>query len=407
MSVYTVATGDTFDIISRKRYGVESNAGRIASANPGVMEPLVVGTTVVIPDDATQVDVVQPTDAAGDVLVIIDGVRFRFWAGVRVTRSLDNMSTIELVAPSESSRDDFRKTFTPFAFKTLAVILGGEPLFTGVIVGIDPMVDPSQKTISISGYSQAAVLNDCTAPGSAYPLEFNGQGLQEIASTLASPFGLAVEFTADAGPIFDRVAIDPTANILPFLADLAKQRNLVIADTPRGGLLFQQSVSAGNPVVTLQQGVSPLLSVEPTFNPQEYFSHITGIEPVGVGGDGAQYTVKNPLLSGVLRPMTFTVQDSEGGDLQTAVEAKMGRMFANMVSYSVRLTTWLDSAGAVWTPNTTVRLLAPDALIYNYYEFIIRSVQLEHDGDIRVATLDIVLPGAFAGEIPEVLPWGV
>ena len=43
MSEYTVVTGDTFELISRKRYGVETNADLIKSANPDAVEPLTPG----------------------------------------------------------------------------------------------------------------------------------------------------------------------------------------------------------------------------------------------------------------------------------------------------------------------------------------------------------------------------
>jgi prophage tail gpP-like protein len=315
------------------------------------------------------------------------------------------MDTVEFGAPFEPDTPGFRETFRPFSFKSMEVTVGGDPLFTGTMVAVNPIIENKQRTVAVSGYSLPGVLQDCTAPASSYPLEFNGQGLQEIAATMAGPFGISVEFDADQGAIFDRVASEPGKKVLAFLAELAKQRNLVIGNTPRGALLFQQSVDAGNPIARLQEGSAPVLSISPTFNPQQYYSHITGIEPAIVGLPGAQFTVKNPRLEGAVRPLTFNAPDTLDADLNAAVRAKMGRMFGNMAAYSVRVATWRDPQGNSWAPNTTLTLLAPGAMVYNEFEFVIRSIQFERASKSNTAILDLVIPGAFNGKVPTALPW--
>lgn len=407
-TTYSVIAGDTFDSIARKKYGTENEADRIARANPGVAEPLTAGTVLTVPVLPSAPKDLQPQAPAADpdeTAILIDGTRFRFWDKVRITRAIDAMDTVEFGAPFEADVPGFRETFRPFSFKPVVTTVGGVPLFTGTMVGVSPAVENSQKIVSVSGYSLPGVLNDCTPPASAFPLEFNNQGLREIATTLAAPFGLSVIFQADQGAIFERVATEPGKKVLAFLTELAKQRNLIVSSTPEGALIFWQSVEAGSPVARLQEGSAPVLSVTPFFSPQEYYSHITGIEPVIVGLAGSQFTVKNPRLQGVVRPITFNAPDTLDADVKAAVEAKSGRMFGNMASYSIRVATWRDPQGELWRPNTTVTLLAPDAMVYSEYEFVIRSVELEREGKVKTATLNLVIPGSFSGQVPEVLPW--
>jgi prophage tail gpP-like protein/phage tail protein X len=405
--MYSVAVGDTFEIISRKKYGSETGAVTIAAANPGVFEPLTPGTSIIVPDATISSSLTKNggADDQNEVAILIEGRRFRFWNSVRVTRSIDKMDTIEISAPFDHDEPLFRENFRPFSFAKIEVTVGGEALFSGTLVSVTPQLEPTTKTVTAGGYSLPGVLNDCTPPASALPLEFDGQDLEAIAKKIAEPFGLGVQFDAPAGAVFERVACEAGKKSLMFLSDLARERGLVISSTEQGKLLFRQSAAAGVSVAKLEQGKSPLLSVTPSFNPQEYYSHITGIEPVIIGLEGAQYTVKNDRLSGVIRPLTFTVNDAEGGDTQAAVSAKMGRMFANMASYSARVATWRDHTGELWQPNTTIKLAAPDAMIYNEYAFLIRSVSFERQSNSTIATLGLVLPGAFSGEIPEALPW--
>ena len=407
-TTYKIVTGDTFESIARKKSGTEADANRIASANPGVVEPLTPGTDITIPDvpESPQNKQQQTASATIDeTAILINNNRFRFWDSVRITRSIDTMDTIEFGAPFNVEIPGFKEAFRPFSYQSIIATVGGDPMFTGTMLTPVPVIENKRKVINVSGYSLPGVLNDCTAPASAYPLEFDGQGLQEIVKTLVAPFGIGVEFVGDQGAIFDRVASEPGKKVLSFIIELAKQRNLIVASTPEGNLIIWNSDDTGVPVANFEQGNSPVLSVTPFFNPQDYYSHVTGIEPVVVGLAGSQFTVKNSRLPGVIRPHTFNAPDTIDSTVKSAVEAKTGRMFGNMVSYSVRVDTWRDPAGNLWEPNKTINLLAPDAMIYNNYKFIIRSIEFETDSKTQTATLNVVLPGSFSGEIPDNLPW--
>ncbi len=405
--MYSVVTGDTFELISRKQYGSEEYASNISQANPGASEPLQPGTSLIIPANPDKPEnKPQAAEAANldEVALLIDGKRFRFWTSIKLTRSIDNMDTVDIAAPFEPNLASFKETFRPFSFKSIEITVGGEPLFKGTMISVIPTLGDS-KTIQVSAYSTPGVLNDCTAPASAYPLEYNNQNLQALTNAAIKPFGLSAVFEAEPGAVFERVAINPGQKLLDFISDLARQRNLVISSTERGELLFRKSIESGIPVAKLRQGESPVVSVSPTFNPQDYYSHVTGIEPIVVGLAGDVFTVKNGKLTNLLRPFTFQAQDSESGTLKDAVEAKAGRMFGNMVSYKVALNTWRDPAGDLWQPNTLVNLQSNNAMIYEPYNLVIRSVEFSRDENSQTATLDLVIPGSFSGKIPEVLPW--
>lgn len=340
-----------------------------------------------------------------EVALLIEGERFRFWESIRISRSIDSIDKVEFSAPFEASNPSFKEKFRPFSYKKVSVFIGGRLLFNGVMVAVTPNITTEKKSVAISCYSIPGVLGDCTMPSSAYPLEFNNSKLDTIAKKLCAPFGIKPVFTAGIGASFERVALDPGQNILAFLTDLAKFRNMIISSTSDGKLLFQKSASSGKPVVRLFQGEPPIIEISPTFNPQEYYSHITGIEPATTKHSGSQFTVKNPKLNGVLRPDTFRVENTKKADVKEAVNAKLGRMFGNMVSYSISLATWFDPSGNLWEPNTTLKLKADDAMIYSEYEFIVRSVEFSKEADKETASMTLVLPGAFSGEIPKALPW--
>lgn len=407
-STYKIKKGDTLDKIARQHYGSENNSDAILRANPDLGKQLPENTFIAIPELSNNPQVRNITVLSNndnEVSLLIDGVRFRFWNSIRLDRAIDRVHTVEFTAPFDAGNRNFRQLLRPFSFQNVSVFVGGIVLFKGTMVAVKPELLDTGKTISVSCYSLAGVLNDCTPPASAYPLEYNQLGLRDIAQSLCTPFGISVVFLADQGAVFERVACDPTRKILDFLQELAKQRGLIIASGKNGELIFWRGVESGNAVASFVQGQSPLISVIPSFSPQEYYSHVTGIEPVVTGTEGSQYTVKNPRLNGVVRPLTFTAQDTIGGNIKSAVAAKSSRMFANMVSYEISVSSWRDKNGHLWQPNTNIYIQAPDAMIYEKYEFTIRSVSFEKDAEQETATLNVVIVGSFNSEIPEVLPW--
>lgn len=330
---------------------------------------------------------------------------------------MDNFSSVSFSAPFEAERAEFRETFRPFTYKPLTLnILNPETdekdsLFTGTMINIDPLIESNSRSVQVSGYGAPAVMGDCGMPVVNLPIEFNGEKLRDIAIKLAAAFGLSVVFNAPDGAKFGRVALEVEDTPASFLATLAQQRNLVMTDNEEGNLVFQKSIGTGSPVARLEQGILPLHQVVPQFNPQEYFSEVTGFAPTKGSRLGSRFTVLNKFLNQssntirIIRPKSFKLEDTDDADAPDGTNAKIGRMFANMVSYNLEFPSWRDSQGALWTPNKTLTLLAQDAMVYNETEMLIREVTLRQEPKKESATLNVVLPGAFSGEQPETLPW--
>ncbi len=407
MSSYTVKPGDTFSSISKATSGTGAASELIQRANPGSGGTPVAGTTIFIPSAPT---IRAPVSTSrGAVVITVDGDVFDGWTDLTFTRNMDTFGSFQFASVWEPSNQRLRDALRPFSFRTVSAFEGDRLLFTGTILTATPRQSSASRTVSVSGYALPAVLNDCTMPISALPLETDDATLQAVAEQLCAPFGVPVQFDTDPGPTFPREAIKADENVFGYLVKLAKQRNVLITDTPDGTCKFHTEAPAGQPRATIREGEPGITSIVPQFNPQEYYSHISGQSLTGFGAPdaaaGDSYTVKNERLTGSLRPHTFTPPDTAGADVKTAAEAKAGRMFANAVAYSVEVPSWLDPNGAQWEPNTTVLLEAPGAMIYREYEFLVRSVQYALSSDQRRATLTLTLPGAFNGRIPESMPW--
>lgn len=403
--VHTIRQGDTFTRIARQYFGDPTRAADIAAANPGANEPLQVGQTLMVPLGGTAGG--TPGAELDEVAISVNGQRFSQWTRLELHRAMDAVSTVEFEAPWDvPSSPEVRSVFQPFSYQPVDLLLGGQRVFTGTEVGVQPDVQIDRKTIRASCYALCGVLNDCTPPASAFPLEFYDAGFMTIARRVLAPFGLtASSQLSDLGTTFEQVDLSRGRRVWSFLVQLAKQRNLILTNDAEGQLVVTRGEGIGEPVARLLEGQPPVMQVSPTFDPRNYYSAITGIEPVVVGLSGSTYSVKNARLQGAVRPFVFQTPDTPTGDVQTATEQKAGAMFASAVRYTVNLASWRDPSDRLWEPGRFVTLYAPGAMVYNEYKFLIRGVTLTATADQRVAQLDLVLPGSMSGRIPERVPW--
>ncbi len=358
--------------------------------------------------------------------LVIAGKNFANWFDIDVTLSLDSFDSIQFSAPFEPNRPEFRKLFRPFSYQPVQVLLNGDQLFDGTMLTPDPETNRDSKTVKVSCYAFPGVLCDCTTPtGTGYrgkrpkgaiKTQFEKLSLQAIAQQLCDPFDLDCEFRGDVGPKFDRVAIGFEEKIHTFLVKLARQRGFVITNTEAGKVLFWKTAQRGVPVVDFEEGVPPLTKVKANFNPQDYYSHIYGYAPGARGKKGGVSVALNPFLGKGLeadtspineyRPLSCKFDDTERADAPNSAKAKLGRMFGNMVSWTIDdLPTWRDPQGKLWDPNTSLTMLAPGAMIYKQSEFLVREVKLSQATDKLSASLNVVLAGSFSGEVPSTLPW--
>lgn len=409
-TTYSTLAGDTYEDVARRVYGTDANASLIRSANPGTAEPLKAGAFLIVPADPgapARKSQRLETVSRDEVSLLIDGKRFRYFTSLSVSRRVDGFSTVSVGAPYNASDADFREAMRQFQFKSVEVFIGGSPVFSGVLVAVTPSLGSKEKKVQASGYTRAGVLADCNAPMSAYPLEFFDDDMKTVTEKLIGPFSLKATFLKEAGAKFDQgLNLSPQKKIWPFLVRLAKQRNLLIRDDDKGDLVFWvPNATPAVPDAVLDQGASPLIRVTPDLDPQQYFSHVTGREPMFLNLDGASYTVINALLKGVLRPFTFEIDDTSGATLKEATEAATGRMFASAVKYEAEVATWRKPNGKIWQPGDFVQLTAPDAMIFKPYTFVVRGVTLSREEKSSVASLELSIPESLRGELPKALPW--
>jgi len=334
------------------------------------------------------------------------GVAFGHWSEVELVRSLDGYSAVSLSGPFDHERLEVRRAFAPLEFPRVAVKVEGELVLTGYVRDTAPDVQATISSIGVTAYSIASELTTICVDPARLPLEFNGLDLRQIAQrVVTASIGEESVFDGSPGGAFARVRAEPDTPIHSFIVDLARPRGFVLSDAPSGALWFRAEAPLGLPVARLKG--QPLVRVRPRFEPDNWFSTVTARAKRKTGKTGAAYTEVNPLYRAEHpRCHTLKLDDVESADAPTAAKAAVGRMIASVVSYTLDdLPTWRDPSGKLWTPNTTVTLVAPEAMVYRETELVIRTVTLKQSPEAETASLELVLPGTFGGSLPRGLPW--
>jgi len=344
-------------------------------------------------------------DDSDEFTLLINGQQWRHWTEVTLNTHIDEYSQIAFSAPFAYDDEVFRDTFRPREYQLLHLDIGATRVFTGTLIDIVPEISKEQAIIRCSGYSLPGVWADCTMPGERVPHEWRNVDLRHIANEIAAAFDLTVRFLAEPGAKFKQAKLDAGGQIQPFLVDLAQQRGLVISNSRDGAVVFQKSVSPGNPIAKLKED-RPVVQVVQTSQPQQYYSEITAFPSAKHGRGGSKFRIKNPYLATAIRPFAFEIEDTDPADAPAAAKAKLGRMFGNTVSYAIQgLPTIRDPQSDLWEENKTIKLTAPGAMVYTETEMLIRGVTIARNKESATASLNVVLPGAFSGEPPPGVPW--
>ncbi|GHU13034.1 hypothetical protein FACS1894161_2500 [Spirochaetia bacterium] len=310
--VHNVVSGDTLWDVSIKYLGTSRKWQMIVAANPQLSgrrtaidgSPLIFpGDTLVIPDEdksdaiqsGTQTETVLLGDNIQDVSIIIDGKKFTGWTGYELVLSYDGFDSFSFSAPYSETLKNFRETVMPFTFKNCQVFYDNILQFKGTLLTPDPELTDTEKEINLQGYPLCGILIDCTVPPAYYPGDYEGLNLKEIAEKVAGAYGIKVIFNDDPGDIFTKVNFEPTEKVLDFLSKMAKQRQFLYTNDQNGRLVFFKAKKE-RALTSFTEGEVPLISIKPKFQPQSFYSHITGFTKTQPEAGSFIYTWENKFL---------------------------------------------------------------------------------------------------------------
>jgi len=221
-------------------------------------------------------------DSPDQTTIVINGTRVTQFLDESILVSMDNVGAgFSFSVPFFPGTKQYRDLFRPFKYQDFQLYIGNDLKINGTIEKISPVLSSASTLINIQGRSKTGVLVDCSFEKKD-TMEFLKADLEEIANTVVGKFGIETSFPDGAGAIFEKAGPDsPITKIFDFLQNLARQRSLLMGQTPDGKLLFRRANTTGNPVAELIEGQQGVIISTADYDSTKRFSKydVFGQEP--------------------------------------------------------------------------------------------------------------------------------
>ena len=345
------------------------------------------------------------------VAVRIDGERHRGWTEARVVRSLEQAAGTFRVAFTD--RDPGR--VSPRALRPgarAAVALGGDQVIAGWIDSVRVRYDAESHAIELAGRDAVGDLVDCSA--ASQPGEWRDARLEDVAASLARPYGIEVVVGADTGAPFRRFRIEEGETVYEAVERGCRMRKLLPLSDGAGRLVLGRPGGA-RAGVALRRGDNILSAAgESDWSGRYNTYRVLGQRPgLGfLGADAAAHVravATDPTVTRY-RPLTLLAEqalDDEEAVERARWEADVRAARARRVTVQVR--GWREGGddGPLWTPGGLVHVA--DDLLGLDRDLLIAAVACELSEEGTRATLSLAPPEAFSGRLepePEPEGWG-
>lgn len=336
------------------------------------------------------------------VRLIINGRDFTGWTAATISMSIDNCAdAFSLTAPFDPSDPAIKSAFRPREYQEVKVLIGDDTVLTGRVEKVNPHTGPDARTLNVQGRSLTGQLVDCSIDGE---LEFSGLTLADICRRLCKPFGIKVRADYNTG-IIDIASAKFGQSVYEFLSSIAGPRNMLLNSSFEGELVITDGRALANrqPIAALIEGKPPLKSVDPDFDSTGCYSvYKVSSQQDGysdVSGSVSDSTVKR------YRPR-LVEQDDTGTDPRLAAAWERSKAYADTMGVGVELAGWRRPDGKLWAERQVLTLQAPGAMLSKESRWLVSSVTHKMDADSGQTTnLGLIIPEAYAGTIPKVLPW--
>lgn len=414
---YVIQKGDNLSRLANQAYGDprkwrviwKTNQTTLRSGDPNLIFP---GEIIQIPIDPDlakvneeiglpKADEFLPGKADDEFTLLLDDTEVAIQGG-RVIRTMDTVTDGFSASFAWDPADALTELIKPFKYTLAKVYLGGYLILTGRVYVTKTSFSEDGRSATVEGFSSTADIADSSIKP---PLEKKKVTLKQRATDVLEPFGLTVTFDADEGDVFDRVTASESETVFDHLADLAKQRSVLISSTIRGDVIFYQA-QVGKSVGVVEEEAPPYERLSSEFDGRKRFAtnRVIGPTPKKSTGRNALEAVSRDDGVPAARYTTERVEDATPGNIQKIADWRRSRRAAEALEMSFPVSSWYAPDGSLWRENTIVTIKSETLFAPDGFDFIIRSVEYIYDESGTRATLQVVPPQVFTGE-PLEEPW--
>lgn len=332
-----------------------------------------------------------------DVTLNVNKMVWGGWTNMTINRSLESIAgEFDLTITARWSAAAPR-SIKPGQSCTVSV--GNDRVMTGYIDDFIPSYDAENVSLRVMGRDKTGDLVDSSVVDKAG--QWKGLKLEQLASTIAKPYGIEVINETDTGDAFGSITLEQGETGFELLDRLAKQRGVLVTSDAWGRLIITRA-STQRAGVALVLGEN-ILAARGRFSWRERASQyiVKGSssaggstwdeQPVKVVG-GRQIVVSDPEITRY-RPKILVNEDSlTVGGASARGEWYKTRMLGESNTTEITVAGWRENgvSGPLWQINRLVKVT--DAIQQLDVTWLIKTVSfMEGDGG-RLTVLTLVPP---------------
>lgn len=315
------------------------------------------------------------------------------WESIRVTRGIERVPCDFSLTMSERRPGAAAVIVKPG--QKCTVDIGSDRVITGYADRFYNSITSGTHTISVTGRGKCQDLTDCSAVWQGG--QFENMNVLQVAQKVAAPFGIKVTCAAPGEPLAP-INLIPGESPLSIIAKQCQIRGLLAYEGADGNLILSRTgkrKAAGGIALGVNVEAATLsLTMDQRFS--EYVVINQGalaVQELKIGPD--VFAFKDPLVPR-LRPKYLLVenQDAEYVVAKAKAQWEMNRRLGRAHVLSVTVSSWRDSAGRLWEPNTLCHL-SLDRLGVVDKTWLIGEVTYQRDSSGTHAQLTLMPPQAF------------
>lgn len=328
-----------------------------------------------------------------EIILLIGESEFKGWQSVEVTKSLDAaVHSFSLDVTEQWSEAINTTPISPG--DSCRLFIDDTLIITGYIDDVSPVYDAKSRSLSVTGRSKLADVNDCPLNAQTWKGETS---IEAIAKDICSPFGIEVLQTVSGLALFKDQELEYGETGLGFLNNLAKLRGLRIFSNASGDLVFgRTSTERIETPLVLGENIKTAAG---SFNSEQRFSKYTIVSSVpgtDLGFGTATVATATAEDRGIKRYRPFFGQTETPGTLADCQDRanwqlnnRVGK--GSTVDYSVQ--GWKHAAG-LWEFNKRV-IVNDEYQRLDNAELLISKIKYKLSRAGEMTTLTVVPPAAY------------
>jgi len=335
----------------------------------------------------------------------IAGKELSGWESVRVTRGIERMPSDFELSLTDYFPADGPQIVNPG--DPCEVYLGEDKVITGYVDRWNASIGSSEHAIQVTGRGKCQDLVDCSADYEKNVI--NGVTALTLSQKLASVYGINVTTDVNDYQTVPQFTINWGESAQEVIERVCRWAGVLYYDLPDGGL-FLTRVSTKTAMSGVDQGVNIQqadysASVDQRFS--EYVGVSLGISPAYSLTANSSYdrvllaTANDPEMENLRGRKHITIVEStliQKNLAQTAITWEMNRRYGRSKVLKVRVDSWRDIDGILWTPNTLIPIHIP-AFGLEDLQWTLAEVEFLRNGkDGTTAQLTLMPPEAFSIE---------